>query len=154
MLDSSMPLITERANHYLETLSDGDITGVFRTQRELKSKVGQVRDDIDITWTIEGNVGVRPSSGQLTKINVATDLALMDLAAGREGGGLNLLMLDEVLDGLDAEGTARVLQLIQELRTVRGSVFVVSHGSSMSEIFERSLKIVKKDGAAIVEKVS
>lgn len=154
ILDSAMPIITKRANHYLETLADGDITMDFQTQRELKSAKGEVRDEITIVTTIEGNEGVTPSSGQRTKMNVATDLALMDLVSSREHGHLNLLMLDEVLDGgLDAEGTERVLLLLQELRTKRSSVFVISHGSAMSEIFEHGLKVIKEGGAATLERM-
>ena len=154
VLDSVMPLITDRANHYLETLADGDITMDFRTQRELKSAKGEVRDDITIVTTIEGNEGVTPSSGQRTKMNVATDLALMDLVSNREQGHLNLLMLDEVLDGLDDEGTERVLALLQELRTRRDSIFVISHGTHMSEIFEHGLRVTKESGAATVERIA
>jgi DNA repair exonuclease SbcCD ATPase subunit len=154
VLDSVMPIVTTRANHYLETLADGDITMDFQTQRELKSAKGEVRDEISIVTTIEGNEGVTPSSGQRTKMNVATDLALMDLVSSREGGRLNLLMLDEVLDGLDAEGTERVLVLLQELRTVKGSVFVISHGSNMAEIFEHGFKVIKEGGSATVERMS
>jgi DNA repair exonuclease SbcCD ATPase subunit len=153
VLDNVMPLITSRANHYLETLADGDISMDFQTQRELKSAKGEVRDEITIVTTIEGHEGVTPSSGQRTKMNVATDLALMDLVSSREGGRLNLLMLDEVLDGLDGEGTERVLMLLQELRTVKGSVFVISHGSTMAEIFEHGLKVIKEGGSATVERL-
>jgi DNA repair exonuclease SbcCD ATPase subunit len=154
VLDGSMPRITKRANRYLRILSDGDITMDFQTQRLLKSDKKQVRDDIEITTTIEGNEGVTPSSGQLTKMNLATDLALMDLVAKREGQHLDLLMLDEVLDGLDAEGTDRVLKLLQVLRRKRGSIFVISHGAEMSEVFEHGLKVIKENGAATVKKVA
>lgn len=154
VLDNVMPIITARANHYLETLADGDVSMDFQTQRELKSAKGEVRDEITIVTTIEGNEGVTPSSGQRTKMNVATDLALMDLVSTREQGHLNILMLDEVLDGLDAEGTERVLMLLQELRTMRDSVFVISHGSSMAEIFERGLRVNKSEGSATVERMS
>lgn len=154
ILDGSMPRITKSANRYLRTLADGDITMDFQTQRLLKSDKTQVRDDITITTTIEGNEGVKPSTGQLTKMNLATGLGLMDLSAEREGGHLDLLLIDEVLDGLDAEGTERVLALLQKLRRKRGSIFVISHGAAMSEIFEHGLRVVKEDGAATVRKIA
>jgi DNA repair exonuclease SbcCD ATPase subunit len=153
ILDSVMPYITERANHYLETLSDGDITMSFSTQRELKSAKGEMRDEIEIRWVVEGNEMYPPSGGQLKKMEVATDLALMDLVASNEGGSLDLLMLDEVLDGLDAEGCSRVLILLQKLRARRGSIFVVSHESKMSEVFEKGIYAVKRGGIASLEKI-
>ena len=79
-------------------------------------------------------------------------LALVDLAESREGD-LGLIMMDEVLDGLDAEGVARVLRLLRELRTKRSSIFVVTHEPGLAEAFERGLLITKKDKAATVTEV-
>jgi DNA repair exonuclease SbcCD ATPase subunit len=151
ILDSVMPYLTERANHYLETLADGDILMEFTTQRELKSDKGALRDEIAINWTIEGIAGYPPSGGQQRKMEVATDLALMDLAEAREGSGASLFMADEILDGLDAEGTERVMALLQEMRSRRSTVFVISHASSMHELFERQFTVVKEDGVSRLE---
>jgi DNA repair exonuclease SbcCD ATPase subunit len=153
VLDSVMPYITERANHYLEILSDGDIAMEFSTQRELKSDKGALRDEIAITWTIEGIDGYPPSGGQQRKMEIATDLALMDLTEAREGAGLSLFMADEILDGLDREGRERVLMLLHELRARRGSIFVVSHNDAMSELFEHEITVVKEGGVARLEVV-
>jgi len=151
VLDSVMPFLTERANEYLDTLADGDISLEFHTQRELKSSKGAMRDEIEIQWYIEGNEGYPPSGGQLKKIEIATDLALMDLVAEREGSHLDLLMLDEVLDGLDEEGCARVYTLLQNLRARRGSIFVVSHEGKVGDIFEKAMFATKEDGITTLE---
>jgi DNA repair exonuclease SbcCD ATPase subunit len=84
-------------------------------------------------------------------MEVATDLGLMDLVATREGGHLDLLMLDEVLDGLDNEGCSRVLLLLQNLRAERGSIFVISHESEVAEVFEKAIFAVKGGGSAELE---
>lgn len=154
ILDGVMKQISDRANHYLGTLSDGDITMEFKTQRELKSSKGDYRDEIDIRWVVEGIAGYPPSGGQQRKMEIATDLALMDLAESHEGSKLNLFIADEILDGLDVEGTDRVLRLLQELRSRRASIFIISHQSSMSEIFEKSFRVVKDSGISTLGDVS
>jgi len=151
VLDSIMPYLTERTNAYLRILADGDITVAFSTQRELKSAKGEVRDEIEIAWTIEGVEGSTPSGGQGKKIEISVGLALMDLVAAREGTNVDLIALDEVLDGLDREGRARVLQLLQDLRARRSSIFVVSHETDVSEVFEKTLVVVKENGIARLE---
>lgn len=149
VLDSVMPLLTERTNHYLETLADGDITMEFSTRTTLKS--GDERDKINISCVIEGSEDTTPSTGQRRKMEVATDLALMDLAETREGGNLDLLLLDEVLDGLDASGRARIIDLLHELRARRRSIFVVSHDPLMAEVFERVITVVKSEKMSTLE---
>lgn len=150
-LDAVMPLITERANHYLATLADGDITLNFSTQRELKSAKGEFRDEIGIEWEIEGVPGYEPSGGQWKKMEVATNFALMDLASAQEGAKSDILLLDEVFDGLDAEGVDRVGILLQKLRVERSTIMVVSHAPNMQEWFERALMVKKYDGISTVE---
>lgn len=151
VLDSVMPYITERANHYLGILADGDISMSFGTQRELKSARGEMRDEINISWEIEGVREYAPSGGQLKKMEIATDLALMDLVATREGAHPDILMLDEILDGLDKEGRSRVTRLLHELRKTRETIFVISHDESIAEAFERSLLVVKDGGISRIE---
>lgn len=148
ILDAVMPYVAERANHYLETLADGDITMNFSTQRKMKSSK-EMRDEIDISWEIEGlEDSYPPSGGQLKKMEIATDLALMDLVATREGETIDILALDEILDGLDSEGRQRVLTLLMEMRKRRGSVFVISHETEMSEVFEKAIIVKKRDGVS------
>jgi DNA repair exonuclease SbcCD ATPase subunit len=151
LLDSVMPFLTERANEYLEILSDGDIEIEFRTQKELKSGKNEIRDTIEIAHLVEGVEGYPPSGGQLKKIEIATDFALMDLVASREDSNLNLLCLDEILDGLDSEGRARVLLLLQKLKVEKGgSIFVISHEVDISEVFEDNVVVTKEDGDSIL----
>jgi DNA repair exonuclease SbcCD ATPase subunit len=148
VLDTVMPFLTERTNAYLEILADGDITMTFSSTSELKS--GDVRDKIGISWMIEGVDDATPSGGQRRKMEIATDLALMDLAETREGGGVDLLLMDEVLDGLDPEGRDRVIELLSVLRTKRSSIFAISHEPLISEVFERSLTVVKEGGVSSI----
>ena len=151
ILDAVVPMISDRANKYLGVLSDGDITVDVSTQRELKASKGEYRDELEIQWVIEGVPGYPPSGGQQRKIEIAIDLALMDLAESREGAGLDIFIADEILDGLDDEGTARVVQLLQALRKRRGTIFVISHQPAMGEAFERTAHVVKQLGTSYVE---
>jgi len=155
VLDSVMPYLTERANHYLEILADGDIKILFSTQKELKSSKNEYRDKIDITWMIEGQeTSYPPSGGQAKKIEIATDLALMDLVTYREGHNTNILILDEVLDGLDDTGRQRVLQLLEEVNRYRNTVFVISHDSNISEAFESYITVEKNEGVSHIKHLS
>lgn len=154
VLDATMPYLTERANHYLETLSDGDITIHFSTQRELKSASGEFRDEIAITWMVEGVADYPPSGGQFKKMEIATDLAMMDLVATRESSHVSVLCLDECLDGLDAQGRIRIMKLLHDLRSTRETIFVISHDADLGEIFEKSLLVVKEDGVSHLEEAA
>jgi DNA repair exonuclease SbcCD ATPase subunit len=148
VLDAAMPYLTDKANEYLEVLSDGDIHMEFRTQRELKSSKGELRDEIEVLWEIEGKPNYPPSGGQMKKMEIATDLALMDLASARDSSHVDLLLMDEVLDGLDSEGAQRVVRLLHNLRKQRGTILVISHQSDLADAFEKCWSVTKTDGVS------
>lgn len=149
VLDSVMPFITERANEHLKILSDGDMSVSFSTQKEISS--GEMRDEISISWHIEGIENYPPSGGQWKKIEVATNFALRDLVSAREGFSSSVLCLDECLDGMDTEGRQRVVDLLHSLRKECESIFVISHDSDLSEVFEKTLVVTKEDGVSTLE---
>lgn len=148
-MDAIMPILTERANRYLGTLADGDITVKIATERALKG--GGSQDAITLTPTTEGHEDVPPSGAQRAKISLAVALSLAELVASREGAQVDLLLLDEVLDGLDVEGRARVVDLLRELRERRNTILVVSHDEGVTEAFEKVITVVKENGAAVLE---
>lgn len=149
ILDGVVPELTARANEHLAVLSDGDIRVRFDTETSLKS--GEVRDKFDVIVDAEGLEAVRPSTGQLKKVTLAADLGLMDLVAARERAAVDLLLLDEVLDGLDGAGRARVVDLLNELRKTKSSIFVVSHDPALEQLFENVVTVVKENSVSRVE---
>lgn len=153
VLDSVMPFITERTNYYLDTLSDGDIRVMFDTQRQLKSSKGATRDEISMTWEIEGLSNYPPSSGQQRKITISAELALGDLVSSREGGKPDLLLLDEIFDGLDKEGAARVGLVLQKLRKDCGTIYVITHDPNVSDFFDRNLEVIRQNKSSKVVEV-
>jgi len=149
VLDEVMPYLNERTNYYLCVLSDGDITIGYRTLKDLKSSDKRV-DEITPFVTIEGVPGVRPSGGQRRKIDIATELALRDVAEARESGGNSFLGIDELLDGVDAEGRSRVLQLLEQLRKEVSTIIVITQEPQLSEVFPRALVVTKSGQASTI----
>ena len=148
IIDSVVPGITERANHWLGILSDGDLIVSFDTQSELKG--GGVRDKFSIELNVEGAGDVRPSGGQARKIAIAVDLALMELLATRAKASFNLMLMDEILDGLDGVGQSRVIELLQELRNKVESCWVISHSPNITDVFEHVITVTKEGGVATI----
>jgi len=147
-LDSVMPFITDRANHYLNILSDGEMSINFSTQKELKSSSGEYRDEISIKWVIEGVENYPPSGGQWKKMEIATNLAIKDLVESRNGFNINILCMDECLDGLDNKSKQRLVLIFQELRKTIDSIFVISHDLDMDGIFDETITITKENGVS------
>jgi hypothetical protein len=87
------------------------------------------------------------SGGERRRAALALALAHADLAASRGGVHCDLLVLDEVLQHLDAEGIARVAAALRAMP--RGTVLLTSQAdSATSHLFDTVDRVWKRGGSA------
>jgi DNA repair exonuclease SbcCD ATPase subunit len=146
-IEQALPALNAATNTHLLALSDGDLQICWSATATGTS--GTEKEELTCVATVEGVVGAAPSGGQWRKIELATEIALAEIV--RESGGpkTNLLLLDEALDGLDEQGSARVCSWFDTLDY--DSIFVISHSSGISESFDQVIRVVKKDRESTIE---
>ncbi len=76
-------------------------------------------------------------------------MALAQLLASRKGSATGLLVIDE-LEGLDAQGIAALVQVLEELQRSIPRIVVVSHVAEMRDSFENTLLLEQVDGQSRV----
>jgi DNA repair exonuclease SbcCD ATPase subunit len=59
----------------------------------------------------------------------------------------SLMVIDEVFDGLDANGIDSVVNLLNEIKKSKKTILIISHNHYFKQIFDESRKIIleKKD---------
>jgi len=136
--------LTEVAETYLAFLSGG------RMHIRVSPKMGkhETVEGISI-WVSEGRKGELPwhnwSGGERQRCGIAVILAFWELVQEYSRRSANLLVLDEVFEGLDEAGIAGVQEIIPRIAKRVGTVFVVSHLPLMPTTFSHLLDIVKED---------
>lgn len=131
-------------NEFLEDIGS-DIRIRFDGYTRLKN--GRVREKISISLLREGidcgSFG-KFSAGEAARVNLATILAMQGLvnAGCGVGKGLDLLVLDEILEAVDEAGLA---SMFGALNSLKGTTLVVSHGN-IAESYPHRLVIVKENG--------
>lgn len=81
------------------------------------------------------------STGQKRRVDLATALALQSVMTLYTGVSHNLLMMDEVFEGLSAKGVLLVVDLLKSMATKGKSIFVVSHQAGLQDHFNNTLEI-------------
>lgn len=90
------------------------------------------------------------SGGERRRVALALSLGYAELAASRGRLSSNLIVLDEILQQLDAAGCERVAQVLGSLP--HESVLVVGQAHSfVTEAFDRTDVVVKRGGRSFVE---
>lgn len=150
LLDKIVPFLNERVAHYLSILTDGGITAKFSTVKRLAS--GEYRENFNLEVTnrhasesYEGNSG-----GEKRRIDLAVALAFNDFLASRSGKRFNILLLDEVFEGVDSEGLYYVIKVLEDLARRKSSVFVITHRDELKSYFSDEILVKREAGLSLV----
>ena len=148
LANSKIEAISSMTNGFLESIGS-DIRISFSGVTTLRS--GKVRDKISITLLRDGvdcgSYG-KFSQGERSRCELATILALQKLInTNCEGdGGLDLLVIDEVMDGTDETGLSHIFETLNSLHVTS---LVISHGA-IQENYQPRLVVNKQNGVSFI----
>ena len=113
--------LEELTNQYLVEFADGRFQLNFRVSSS---------DKLNVIITDNGyEVDILAlSSGERARVNVATLLAIRKLMQTLSNSRTNLLILDETVENLDAEGKEKLIEVL--LKEENLNTFLISHGFS------------------------
>lgn len=141
----SLSMIT---NQFLEQIGS-DLRVRFDGYSVLKS--GKIRDKISIAVLRDGmeigSIG-KLSVGEMSRVQLSVILAmhkLINLNADNDKG-LDFLLIDEVLDGVDESGLANIVKSINDIGITS---IIISHGK-LAESYRYTLTIRKKNGVSSI----
>lgn len=127
-------------NRYLSELADGRFQLSFRiaSADKLNVVITDNGNDIEITAL---------STGERARVNVSTLLAIRSLMQGLSNSRTNLLILDETVENLDAEGKEKLIEVLLKEESL--NTFLISHGFS-HPLLEK-ISVIKEHNISRIE---
>jgi DNA repair exonuclease SbcCD ATPase subunit len=140
LLDNILPHLTQYAQQFADELTGNSIKIQFSTV----SETGIDRFGVSAFNSEGSDIYAGNSSGEKRRIDMAVMFALFMLANSRVK--LNLMMLDECLDTLDAAGIDTVVSILEDIAKKRKlTIFVTSH-TELADRLHESITVVKRNG--------
>ena len=131
--------LEDLANDYLAELSDGRFSINFVvTNDKLNVEVTDNGKIISITAL---------SSGELTRVNTATLVAIRKLMSSISKSRINVLFLDEVINVLDEQGREKLVEVLLQEEDL--NTYIVSHGWT-HPLLEK-IEVIKEDNISRLE---
>jgi len=132
--------LEELVNEYLQDMSDGRFQLTFTISQS---------DKLDVVITDNGHdIDIFAlSNGELARVNTSTLLAIRKLMQSLSDTRINLLILDETIESLDAEGKDRLIEVL--LKEEHLNTILVSHGFS-HPLLEK-ISIIKESNVSRIE---
>lgn len=144
-ISNIIPYINQQANHYLSQ------TG-FNFYLKIDSFLDVEIKGPGIHDASYGNL----SSGEARTVNLAVQLALMDVCRKKSPLFPNVLLLDELLDGsIDTPGLIAMMEIVKyKQQDSNLKVFVISHRKEVNEIESSKIyQVTKSKGFSTVEEI-
>lgn len=110
-----------------------------------ETKEGKVKEEVNAVISMDGETGIpikSLSGGERSSVDLAVDLAVIDLLENRTNKGVNLFILDEPFTGLD---TVSIEMAIEKLKSLNKRLIIVDHNPEIKEMVESRL-LVMRDG--------
>ena len=127
-------------NEYLGDMSDGRFLLSFQinSSDKLNVVITDNGEDVDINAL---------SSGERARVNIATLLAIRRLMQSLSNTRSNLLILDETVENLDAEGKEKLIEVLVKEQDI--NTFLISHGFT-HPLLEK-LHVIKTNNISRIE---
>ena len=152
LANTKIKAISQITNDFLDAIGS-DIRVNLSGYTVLKS--GKVRDKISVSLIRDGiDCGSfdKFSAGEKCRVELASVLALHKLSNVNceDGKGLNLLVIDEILDCTDEAGLANVFKALNDTQV---TALVVSHGN-IAENYPNRLVVTKQNGVSSINETT
>jgi DNA repair exonuclease SbcCD ATPase subunit len=125
----------------------------FESSKETKN--GTIKEEVNAVVNLdgEGNIPIKTlSGGERTAIDLAVDLAVIDMIEDKAGKGLNIFILDEPFDGLDSVNKTQCLELLKNIDTNK-SIVLVDHSSELKEMMSEVVTVIRNGEESSVSMV-
>ena len=120
-------------------------------EQRTKYYSSMIFDTTNVTFALDGNnIDIsymnKPyenlSGGEKQKIDLIIQFSIRDMLSAQLGFTSNILVLDEVFDGLDSIGCAKVIDMIASVSDIK-NIFIVTHRKDLSIPTDKELIVVK-----------
>ena len=145
-MEQILEYLNERISVYMNTFSGGVMS--LRLIQATHGKSTKIKTEL---FTPGGTYGMS-SGGERRRIDLAIYLSLSDLLQATSGYSCNLLVADEIMDGLSPCGVSRFLDVLRQKAEAGISVFVITHNPSVlqSHSFDSIVTVERRGGKATI----
>lgn len=141
--------IGERASRTLSNLPNMNTATIyFEPFKEIASgpNKGKVKEEVTAILSVDGEVDVpirSLSGGERASVDIAVDLAVVDMIEEKGGVGTNYLILDEPCQGMDPIGKQAYIDVLRSSGTKK-KVLIVDHSSEIQEVVDDTIVAVRE----------
>lgn len=118
-----------------------------------ETKAGKIKEEVNAVIHMDGEEGVpikSLSGGERSSVDLAVDLAVIDLLENKSGKGIDIFILDEPFTGLDTVSVEMALEVLKNSNLSKRLV-VVDHNPVIKEFISDKITVVREGERSRIE---
>lgn len=150
LVESVAPVVNKHLDRYAQIFTDGNMEVTFETTSTTKAGEHREHYRLDAVNRYGASAYEESSGGEKRKIDLIVFFAFQAIAASRARERVGFAIYDEIFDALDETAQEVVMDLLQEERKSKDTVWVITQRSELKGYFQKSLRVVKSGGNSSV----
>ena len=141
--DLVLDLLNEKVSEYISQIWPN---ASYRLLSYKENKSGEIKTKFSEKIIVAGkerSLGSL-SGGEFRCISLAVDLAVFDVVTQMFGVDINLMILDEVFDGMDNSNRERTMLVLANLAATR-EIYLIDHSSEVKSMFSKTVRVEKRN---------
>jgi energy-coupling factor transporter ATP-binding protein EcfA2 len=149
VFEEALDEIGERASRILSQLPNMNTATIyFEPFKEVTSgpNKGKVKEEVTAILSVDGEAAVpikSISGGERASVDLAVDLAVVDLVEEKGGIGTNYLILDEPCTGMDSVTKEQYIEILKNSGTKK-KILIVDHSSEIKEMVDDTILVIRE----------
>lgn len=149
IFEDTLSEIGTRASKTLSMLPNMNTATIyFEPFKEITSgpNKGKVKEEVTAILSVDGELAVpikSVSGGERASIDLAVDLAVVDLIEENGGVGTNYLILDEPCTGMDSVNKEQYIDILKNSGTKK-KILIVDHSSEIKEMVDDTIVVIRE----------
>lgn len=110
-----------------------------------ETKAGKIKEEVTAMIAMDGELDVpikSLSGGERSSVDLAVDLAVIDLIHTKSGKGMNIFILDEPFTGLGSAEIEMVLEVLQ-LANSNKKIIIVDHAAETKSMVGHKINVIR-----------
>lgn len=118
-----------------------------------ENKDGKIKEEVNASISLDGEIGIpirSLSGGERSAVDLAVDLAVIDLLENKTNKGIDVFILDEPFTGLDTVSIEMALEVLKN-SSINKKLVIVDHNPEVKQMVESRLVVVRDGIASKIE---
>lgn len=142
--DDSLESISDTSTRILRAVPTM-ANATIRLEGTKESTSGSIKNQVNACLDSDGEMSIpikSLSGGERSAVDLAVDLAVSEFIAERSKAGINLLCLDEIMNGFDTFGKECAIEMIKTLGSDR-HVLIIEHDPIAKELINERITVIR-----------